>query len=59
MTEKYDYCSSVPSWGLKFCSGLLLLSEKKELLYGVSMQSSTKVCRTLWQMTQKLWSTKT
>ena len=78
MTEKYDYCSSVPSWGL--LSGIVVLEWKERALiekvnsryfwwflaailavhqYGVSIQSSTKVCRTLQQMTQKVWSTKT
>ena len=76
MTEKYDYCSSVPSWGL--LSGIVALEWKERALiekvnsryflwflavmlavhqYGVSIQSSTKVCRTLQQMTQKVWST--
>ena len=65
MTEKYDYCSSVPSWGL--LSGIVALEWKERALiekvnsryfwwflaamlavhqYGVSIQSSTKVCRT-------------
>ena len=65
MTEKYDYCSSVPSWGL--LSGIVALEWKERApiekvnsryfwwflaailavhQYGVSIQSSTKVCRT-------------
>ena len=38
---------------------LLISSYKTVHQYGVSIQSSTKVRETFWQITQKLWATKT